>query len=685
MRKWVVLLLALLLAIVPMALAEGLDIEEEPVLPEEDAVYSEAVDNAVAEEDFMLFSDEPVDKGYADFLTEGEENEGDIPIDAAHFPDEVFRSYIRESFDDGDGVLSEAECRNVTSIDVRWRGIGSLKGIEVFSNLEDLLCEGTGLTSLDVSGNTTLVTLYCGCNQLTSLDVSECKALTRFDCTANQLTSLCVSGCTALTNLSCSFNQLTSLDVSGCTALVGIGIDENPLTSLDVSGCTSLTVLECSYNKLTNLNMSGCTALTWLDWSNDVLISLDASGCTALKTLYCGENQLTNLNVSGCTALTWLNCSYNQLTSLDVSGCTALVNFIFNENPLTSLNVSGCTALTVLECGENQLTSLDVSGCTALSSLYCSVNQLTSLDVSECTALEYLWCGCNQLTNLDVSHNPYLNSLSCEGNRLTSLDMSHNRDLNSLSCEGNQLTSLDLSSSQLLFLDCHDNRIPSLDLSVCGAALKKALLNNPKFKTYDSGILYIRKEKSYELMFDDATTLIVNGKIVYGTGKISDCKITIKDKTYTGKALKPTPTVKYSGATLVKGTDYTVKYSNNTKVGTATMTVKGKGSYKGSKKAHFKIKPKTTAFTEVTGGEKKVTLKWNPQAEQVSGYQIQYGTKKDFSGAKKLTVKGATMVKKTIKDLKAKKTYYVRIRTYKTVNGKKYYSSWSKYKKIKTK
>ena len=70
----------------------------------------------------------------------------------------------------------------------------------------------------------------------------------------------------------------------------------------------------------------------------------------------------------------------------------------------------------------------------------------------------------------------------------------------------------------------------------------------------------------------------------------------------------------------------------------------------------------------------------------MTGYQIQYATKKDFSNAKKVTVKGAKTTKATIKKLKAKKTYYVRIRTYKKCavfwNA---YSSWSKAKKIKTK
>ena len=118
--KLLALLLAALLLAIPAALAEGLEIEEEPVVEEsEGIVLSEDIDNAAEEEDFMLFSDEPVEKGYADFL--GEENPADIPIDAAHFPDEGFRTCISEQIHgDGNGVLSIGDVTGI--IDALLRG-----------------------------------------------------------------------------------------------------------------------------------------------------------------------------------------------------------------------------------------------------------------------------------------------------------------------------------------------------------------------------------------------------------------------------------------------------------------------------------------------------------------------------------------------------------------------------------
>ena len=156
---------------------------------------------------------------------------------------------------------------------------------------------------------------------------------------------------------------------------------------------------------------------------------------------------------------------------------------------------------------------------------------------------------------------------------------------------------------------------------------------------------------------------------------------------YTGKNLKPVPAVELAGRTLKKNADYTVTYKNNRNVGTATITIKGKGDYSGTKSITFRIDPKGTDLRSLTKGKKKITVKWRKQALQTTGYEIQSSTSRKFAkGTTKLTtVKKAAATSTTIKKLKAKKKYYVRIRTYKMVSGKKYYSGWSKVMNVKTK
>ena len=96
-------------------------------------------------------------------------------------------------------------------------------------------------------------------------------------------------------------------------------------------------------------------------------------------------------------------------------------------------------------------------------------------------------------------------------------------------------------------------------------------------------------------------------------------------------------------------------------------------------------KPKSVSPKKVKSAKKAVSVEWK-KASGVKGYQVQVATDKKFKKNKKtVTVKKQKTTKTTVKKLKSKKKYYVRVRTYKIVNGKKVYSSWSKVKSVKTK
>ena len=156
----------------------------------------------------------------------------------------------------------------------------------------------------------------------------------------------------------------------------------------------------------------------------------------------------------------------------------------------------------------------------------------------------------------------------------------------------------------------------------------------------------------------------------------------LKNRHFTGKAITQTPVVKLGGKTLKAGTDYTVSYKNNKAVGTATATITGKGSYTGTVKATFKICPKKTAVKSAASpkaGQLKVTYK---KVSGVTGYQITYSTDKSF---KTKTSKSSAKTSKTVTGLKKGNTYYVKVRTYKTVKGTKYYSAYTDVKKVKVK
>ncbi|MCD8009640.1 MAG: fibronectin type III domain-containing protein [Lachnospiraceae bacterium] len=169
--------------------------------------------------------------------------------------------------------------------------------------------------------------------------------------------------------------------------------------------------------------------------------------------------------------------------------------------------------------------------------------------------------------------------------------------------------------------------------------------------------------------------------------KIKTVKLSTTTYTYNGKARKPTVTVTDSKGNTISSSYYTVKYASGRKnVGTYKVTVTFKGRYSGTVTKTFKINPKTTKISGLTAKSKGFKVTWSKVTTQTSGYQIQYATNKSFTSNKKtVTVSGSSKKTYTLSKLKASKKYYVRIRTYKTVSGTKYYSSWSSAKTVTTK
>lgn len=171
-------------------------------------------------------------------------------------------------------------------------------------------------------------------------------------------------------------------------------------------------------------------------------------------------------------------------------------------------------------------------------------------------------------------------------------------------------------------------------------------------------------------------------------------KLSTAAYTYNGKVKTPSVRVYDSNGKLIDSSNYTATYASGRKnVGQYKVTVTFKSTskeYSGSRYTTFKINPKGTSISSLTKGSKSFTAKWKKQSSKmassrITGYQLRYSTSSKMTSAKNVTVKGYSSTSKKISKLKAKKKYYVQVRTYKTVSGTKYYSSWSKAKSVKTK
>lgn len=151
--------------------------------------------------------------------------------------------------------------------------------------------------------------------------------------------------------------------------------------------------------------------------------------------------------------------------------------------------------------------------------------------------------------------------------------------------------------------------------------------------------------------------------------------------TYNGKVQKPSVKVyDENGTRITKG--FKVSYPSGCKnLGSYKVTVTGTDNYKGTVTASYVIRPAKCKTPSVKAGKKKMTVKWKKLGGGSQTYQI-YVLKK---GTKKAKYYTSTKTSKTIKKLAKKKTYSVKIRSYKKISGKTYYGTWSGTKKVKVK
>ena len=273
---------------------------------------------------------------------------------------------------------------------------------------------------------------------------------------------------------------------------------------------------------------------------------------------------------------TWYGSSPKRITrldldnaslqgTLDVSGLASLTELYCNNNQLGTLNVSGLAILTYLYCNNNQLGTLDVSGLSSLTTLTCFANQLGMLDVSKNTALTWLNCNANQLGTLDVS-NTALTDLFLADNPLTSFTSKDGKSLTiTPSVNGTvKMTSVDLTDGT------------KINLTV----------------TLDPGYIVTGLPEGTDTSAN-AVTFTLNNDVTAKVKKLltADMIAAIPAQTYTGSAIEPALTVTDGSPTIIQQSDYTVSYTDNTEVGTATATITATadGNYSGSASKTFAI------------------------------------------------------------------------------------------------
>lgn len=371
-----------------------------------------------------------------------------VPIIADVFPDDIFRSFVALNIDDGDGYLNRKEINGVSMINCAGTAdnpghIQSLRGIELFANLEKLYCTYNELSALDLTKNTKLRLLVCSHNSLSALDLSKN---------------------TALEEVYAHYNYLTALNTEKNTKLTGLYVAYNALKALDLSKNTSLSALEVLGNSITSLDLRANAALEKVYCGNNSVLSSLRVESTKLKTLDCHGNSLTSLDISKTTALEQLDCSNNLLTTLNITKCPKLQNVVNTVTPRTVngiiyyyVNASSpylifddfgaSTAYGVPITSQNFPDSYFRNG---ILELY-DKNKDGYLSTAEARAVKNMYLVAKGITTLKgIEYFTSLVNLRCYSNPLTALDVSTLKELKVLDIRGTNISTLNVSNNVYL-------------------------------------------------------------------------------------------------------------------------------------------------------------------------------------------------------------------------------------------
>ena len=617
------------------------------------------------------------------------------------------------------------------------------------TSIGDSAFEGcTGLTSVTIPNGVTSIgdSAFYGCTSLTSVTIPNsvtsingafegCTSLTSVTI-PNSVTSIngAFEGCTSLTSVTIP-NSVTSIGesaFSGCTGLTSVKIPDSvtKISEHAFEDCNSLTSVTIP-NSVTSIGYSafcGCKNLTvyylgdFVDWNNIALSGSNFEGFI----LYFNNEKVTDLvipesvtniswNLRGVKSLTSVTIP-DSLTSIDgsaFSGCTGLTSVKIPDSvtSIRDLTFGGCTNLTSVTIPDS-ITSIGgyaFSGCKNLKNVSIpdgveTIGDKAFYDCRKFTEITLpksvksvgsgaFWNCINlnkvKVLNPDCSISVYLSSNTMPFPKCATI-YGYSGSTAEVFAKNNGYNFLDMTKN------CyhHSYKLTETKPSTCTRSGYKKYTCTVCNDSYTESLplvphRYENKKKKAGIgtngyVSDECTVCgdVESKSVIYGVKSITLGSTTYS---YTGKSQKPSVTVKDSKGKTVPASSYTVSYSKDTKsVGKHSVKITLKGNYTGSKTLYYTIIPKNTSLSKLTAGKKSFTVTLKRYTTQTTGYQIQYSTSSNFKGAKTVTLSNKTTAKK-VKGLKSKKKYYVRVRTYKTVDGKKYCSKWSKVKTVKTK
>ena len=469
--------------------------------------------------------------------------------------------------------LSQLDMSNVTSTRGMFTNCKNLKSVNLAgidtSNVTDMssmfsYCQS--LESIDLSQlNTTNVTdmrsLFYGCKKLGSIDLSSFK-------TENVTDVACMFyGCESLKSI-----DLSDLDTSSTTNMTSMFDGSKSLNSIDISQLDTSNVTSMA------AMFANCESLSRIDLSN-----LNASKATDMRMMF-----------SGCKALKDAN-----LSNVDASNVTNMASMFLGCKSLERINLTGIKTPKVTDvsamfgnCGSLEsvdISPLDTSNVTTISNMFSDCKRLKTIslaeiDTSHVANFANAFKGCSSLATVD----------------LAGVDTTSATDMDSMFAQCTKLQAIDISSFDMSKLGKDPNALsrmfdncPSLERITVGDKCAVSFpepggsrttgnwINTASNEIYAPINVPANVAATYESQLD-----VTQFPFFYNPD----------DVIYTGSPIEKKVT-----STLKQGRDYTVAYANNTKVGTAAITIAGTGRYAGSMELPYDIVKATPSYPEVKG------------------------------------------------------------------------------------
>ena len=550
------------------------------------------------------------------------------------------------------------------------------------------------------------VEAFYDCTELTSVTVQN-DSITIHD--------LAFDSCTKLGSVTIQSGiiNIATRAFTDCCNLTAINIAQDNQNYCSVEGVlfnkSQTTLIKCPTGKPGTYNVPnsvttigeeafyGCSNLTSVTIPDSVTRIGNSAfrNCDSLTSVTIGDSVISidSASFDGCKNLTSINVAKNHKKYSSVEGV------LFNKNKTTLIRYpTGRSGTYHIPSSVTVIGNSAFSSCCYLKSVTIGDNVITigSSSFANCYTLKSITIGSSVSTigSYAFYSCSNLNSMTI-GDSVTIIGDSAFRYCDSLAflTLPNSISSIGYQA----FADCDKLR----NVRYYGTDKNDIAIESNNDALCNANWQYIRCANShtYKKVIVTKATLTKNGKIqnictkcgytaskvttIYKASKVS---LSTTSYTYTGSVKKPSVVVKDSMGKTISTAHYTVTYASGRKnVGTYKVTVKFKGNYSGTKTLTFKINPAKTTVKSLTAGKKSLKVAITKKSTQVTGYQIQYSTGKSFKSYKTKWLTSYKKTSTTLTGLSAKKTYYVRVRTYKKVGDVTYYSGWStiKYKKTK--